>query len=87
MVASPSLYGGTYNLLKHTLSSYGIETTFVDATGQAHDWRAELVAELARRQEGNGSWVNKVDGFMEGDANLVTAYGLLALGYVAAARV
>ena len=30
MVAQRSIYGGTYNLLEHTLSKFGIETTFVD---------------------------------------------------------
>lgn len=30
VVATETIYGGTYNLLKHTLSKYGIETTFVD---------------------------------------------------------
>ena len=29
----------------------------------------------------NGSWVNPADRFMEGDPNLVTSYGLLALAY------
>ncbi|APW61164.1 prenyltransferase/squalene oxidase repeat-containing protein [Paludisphaera borealis] len=52
---------------------------FKDASGVDHDWRAELIAALAKRQGPNGEWVNKADGFMEGDANLVTAYGLLAL--------
>lgn len=32
IVASSSLYGGTYNLLKVTLARLGITTTFVDAT-------------------------------------------------------
>ncbi|HVA36025.1 MAG TPA: O-acetylhomoserine aminocarboxypropyltransferase/cysteine synthase [Candidatus Dormibacteraeota bacterium] len=31
VVASESLYGGTYNLFKHTLARLGIEFTFVDA--------------------------------------------------------
>lgn len=31
IVSSSSLYGGTYNLFLHTLSQYGINTTFVDA--------------------------------------------------------
>ncbi|HEV3167941.1 MAG TPA: prenyltransferase/squalene oxidase repeat-containing protein [Isosphaeraceae bacterium] len=53
----------------------------IDAAGQAHDWRADLVAALAKRQNENGSWVNPADGFMEGDPNLVTGYGLLALSY------
>ena len=31
IVASKTVYGGTYNLLEHTLPAYGITTTFVDA--------------------------------------------------------
>ncbi len=31
MVAQKTIYGGSYNLLAHTLPQYGIETTFVDA--------------------------------------------------------
>lgn len=30
IVAAKNIYGGTYNLLAHTLSEYGITTTFVD---------------------------------------------------------
>ncbi|MCC8161400.1 MAG: O-acetylhomoserine aminocarboxypropyltransferase/cysteine synthase [Oscillospiraceae bacterium] len=30
IVASKTIYGGTYNLLEHTLPEYGIATTFVD---------------------------------------------------------
>ncbi len=30
IVAAKNIYGGTYNLLAHTLSEYGISTTFVD---------------------------------------------------------
>ena len=30
IVAAKNIYGGTYNLLAHTLVDYGIETTFVD---------------------------------------------------------
>ncbi len=56
---------------------------FVDSKGREHDWRAELAAALAKRQESNGGWVNRDDRFMEGDPNIVTSYGLLAL---AAAR-
>ncbi len=57
------------------------EPTFTDASGQAHDWRADLVTALAKRQNADGSWVNAADRFMEGDPNLVTAYALLALAY------
>lgn len=31
VVAQKTIYGGTYNLLKHTLTPFGVETTFVDA--------------------------------------------------------
>ncbi|MFD6179171.1 MULTISPECIES: bifunctional o-acetylhomoserine/o-acetylserine sulfhydrylase [unclassified Isoptericola] len=40
VVASPSLYGGTYNLLRHTLPKLGIETTFVDDPHDPESWRA-----------------------------------------------
>ena len=39
VVASPSLYGGTYNLLRHTLPRYGIETTFVSDPQDPQAWR------------------------------------------------
>ncbi|BBE22249.1 bifunctional o-acetylhomoserine/o-acetylserine sulfhydrylase [Arthrobacter sp. MN05-02] len=39
IVASPSLYGGTYNLFKHTLKKFGIETTFVEDPDDLGQWR------------------------------------------------
>ena len=30
IVAAKTIYGGTYNLLEHTLPNYGVTTTFVD---------------------------------------------------------
>jgi squalene-hopene/tetraprenyl-beta-curcumene cyclase len=57
------------------------EPKLVDDKGVEHDWRADLAAALAKRQARDGSWVNPADRFMEGDPNLVTAYGLLALAY------
>lgn len=62
------------------------EDRFEDAAGTAHDWRAELTAALAKRQNADGSWVNAADRFMEGDPNLVTAYALLALAYAQEAK-
>jgi squalene-hopene/tetraprenyl-beta-curcumene cyclase len=55
--------------------------TVADAKGVEHDWRSELINELARRQQPDGSWLNKNDRWLEGDANLVSAYALLALSY------
>ena len=31
IIAQKTIYGGTYNLLAHTLSDFGVQTTFVDA--------------------------------------------------------
>ena len=39
VVASPSLYGGTYNLLAHTLKKFGIEVTFVEDPDNLDHWR------------------------------------------------
>ena len=55
------------------------DDVFIDAEGVEHRWREELVAELARRQQDDGSWVNENPRWLEGDPNLVTAYALLAL--------
>ncbi len=55
--------------------------TLTDAQGGEHDWRAELITELAGRQQPNGSWVNSNSRWLEGDPNLVTAYALLTLSY------
>lgn len=54
------------------------------ADGTAHHWRAELVEVLRQRQQKNGSWVNENERWLEGDANLVTAYALLALSHCTA---
>ena len=42
VVASPSVYGGTYNLLKYTLADLGIETTFVENPDDLDAWRAAV---------------------------------------------
>ncbi|MEE6287348.1 bifunctional o-acetylhomoserine/o-acetylserine sulfhydrylase [Georgenia sp. MJ173] len=39
VVASPNLYGGTYNLLRHTLPKFGITTTFVSDADEPQAWR------------------------------------------------
>ena len=69
-----------YHTFAKTMTVLG-DSKLTDAAGTAHDWRAELVAALAKRQQPEGSWVNPADRFMEGDPNLVTAYALLALAY------
>jgi squalene-hopene/tetraprenyl-beta-curcumene cyclase len=69
-----------YQVFAKALALLG-EAKLRDAGGREHDWRADLRGALAARQREDGSWVNATDRFMEGDANLVTAYALLALDY------
>lgn len=42
IVASPSLYGGSYNLLKNTLSRLGITTSWVEDPDSLDSWRAAV---------------------------------------------
>jgi len=42
VVASPQLYGGTYNLLHYTLPKTGIEVTFVDDPHDLDQWSAAV---------------------------------------------
>jgi O-acetylhomoserine (thiol)-lyase len=42
LVASSSLYGGTYNLFRYTLPKLGIETTFVADPDDPEAWRAAV---------------------------------------------
>jgi squalene-hopene/tetraprenyl-beta-curcumene cyclase len=71
-----------YHTMAKTLSALGEDARiFVDNEGNKHDWRAEIVAELAQRQNDDGSWINKNERWLEADANLVTGYALLVLSY------
>ena len=69
-----------YHTFAKALNLLKVET-ITDSAGKSHDWRAELVTALSKRQKADGSWTNPADRFLEGDANLVTAYGLLALSH------
>ncbi|GIW85850.1 MAG: hypothetical protein KatS3mg108_0174 [Isosphaeraceae bacterium] len=69
-----------YQAFAKVMSTLG-SPTFVDASGVEHDWRADLVGALAKRQRDDGGWVNPADRFMEGDPNLVTGFALIALSY------
>lgn len=70
-----------YHTFAKALNAMGVDK-LTDAAGKTHDWRKDLIAELASRQQPDGSWVNtENDRWLEGDANLVTGYSLLALSY------
>lgn len=69
-----------YHTMAKALAALGA-ADFVDATGQQHDWKAELRNKLVELQQPDGSWVNETTRWMEGDPNLVIGYALLALSY------
>jgi squalene-hopene/tetraprenyl-beta-curcumene cyclase len=69
-----------YHTMAKTLDALGSDT-FTDAKGIAHDWKSELFAKLKSVQLPDGSWKNDSDRWMEGDANLVTGYCLMALSH------
>ena len=69
-----------YHTMGKTLDLLG-DDVFVDAAGVKHDWRADLFRALQSRQRADGSWLNETDRWLEGDANLVTGYALMALSH------
>jgi len=69
-----------YHTFAKALDVMGVEQV-EDEAGVKHNWRAELIGELAKRQQPDGSWLNQNDRWLEGDPNLVTGYALLALSY------
>lgn len=75
IVASKTIYGGTYNLLAHTLKSYGIETTFVDPDieGAFEGAIRENTKAIYIESLGNPN-ANLID--IEAAANLAHAYNI-----------
>jgi squalene-hopene/tetraprenyl-beta-curcumene cyclase len=69
-----------YHTFAKALDAIG-QPRIVDANGKSHDWQADLSQQLIAAQNPDGSWINKAHRWMEGDPNLVTAYGLLCLSY------
>ncbi|HEY7154210.1 MAG TPA: prenyltransferase/squalene oxidase repeat-containing protein, partial [Gemmataceae bacterium] len=70
-----------YHTFGKAMAALG-EDRFEDAKGVKHDWRRELFETLKKRQQENGSFINKGERqFGEADPNLATAFALLALSY------
>ena len=69
-----------YHVLAKALDAVGSDT-IEDAQGERHEWRKDVIAELAKRQQADGSWINDQKRWLEGDPNLVTGYALLTLSY------
>lgn len=56
-----------------------VEPLAGESAGARRNWRNDLVASLLAAQRPDGSWVNTADRWQEGQAELVTAYAVLAL--------
>lgn len=69
-----------YHTFAAALKTAGIQK-LKDSDGVEHDWRADLIAELARRQNDDGSWSNDNQRWFENDKNLATSFALMALSY------
>lgn len=67
-----------YMTFARALKAWG-EPTIEKTDGTTIDWGNDLVDTLAAAQREDGSWINEADRWSEGDANLVTAYALIAL--------
>ena len=69
-----------YHTFAAGLNASGIDR-LADGQGVEHDWRSDLVKELASRQNDDGSWSNSNRRWFENDKNLATAFALMALSY------
>lgn len=67
-----------FHTFARCLAAYG-DMVITDRRGEQHFWREELVEQLERLQKSDGRWVNSNPRWMEGQAELTTAYALLAL--------
>jgi hypothetical protein len=70
-----------YHTFGKAMAALG-EDQFADAKGQKHNWRRELFEVIQKRQQPNGSFINKGDrAFGEADPIMSTAFALLSLSY------
>jgi len=69
-----------YHTMAKCLDTLGYDE-IEDAAGKKHDWRADITATLAKRQQTDGSWRNDNAHWMEADPNIVTGYALMALSH------
>jgi squalene-hopene/tetraprenyl-beta-curcumene cyclase len=54
------------------------QPVITDAQGKEHDWRVELINQIASLQKADGSWLGEAR-WMEGSPVLATAYAVIAL--------
>lgn len=65
-----------FQTMSKALDAYGVPV-MADSQGKAHDWRIELIAELATLQHPDGSWVGERR-WMEDNAAITTSYCVMA---------
>ncbi len=65
-----------YHTLARALRAYG-DPTLTDAKGEPHDWRVELLAQLSKEQQPDGSFKGEQK-WMENRPALSTAFAVLA---------
>ena len=70
-----------YQTMAKALQVAGIQE-ITQENGSKIDWRYELAKELLKRQQADGHWVNENKKYMEGSAELCTAYALNALNVI-----
>ena len=78
-MGSSGLYYYQHTMAK-ALDALG-ESKF-DTKDGPRDWKADLISQLKKTQNENGSWTNPDARWMEGDPNLVTGYVLLTLAHL-----
>lgn len=66
------------HIMTKALEAYGADT-LTTPDGVAHDWRREVLGELLKLQQANGTWVNANGRYMESLPELATAYSLIAV--------
>ncbi|WP_018968612.1 prenyltransferase/squalene oxidase repeat-containing protein [Rubritalea marina] len=67
-----------YQVMAKALNAAGIDTLTI-SDGQSVDWRKELAGHLLGLQKPDGSWINENSRWWENEAELTTAYVILAL--------
>lgn len=64
--------------MSRALKAWG-EDEITLADGSKRRWANDVIDKLASLQRPDGTWVNEVDKWYEGDPNLVTCYAIIAL--------
>ena len=71
IVAAKQIYGGTYNLLAHTLTNYGVNTTFVDSDDFISIYTLEIMYEVAINYNSDLVFTKNAVRFNDGDSVIV----------------